>query len=144
MSEEKKKYTAIEVAVAILDRAKELTQEVLEKIEGSKSKHDRCVEHVEESNPNIRNPHAVCVAAGVKPSEWNKAESSVREAVKDIKGPAKINEILPQVAQDKRAEVLKELRSMKKAEKKLSKKALRLKKFIDRVSEKRSAKKESR
>lgn len=38
------------------------------------TKHDRCVEGVKESSPHIKNPHAVCVAAGVKPSSWKKSE----------------------------------------------------------------------
>jgi len=33
----------------------------------AESKHDRCVEHVKEQSPSVKNPHAVCVAAGVKP-----------------------------------------------------------------------------
>lgn len=39
-----------------------------------------------------------------------KAES-VKQAVKDIKGPAKLNEVLPKVPADKRDDVLRELRS---------------------------------
>lgn len=52
----------------------------LEKIEemqkAEKSKHDRCVEHVKENSPEVKNPHAVCVAEGVKPAKWGKAEGT--------------------------------------------------------------------
>ena len=37
------------------------------------TKHDRCVEEVSQ-DPSIKNPHAVCVAAGVKPEKWKKSE----------------------------------------------------------------------
>jgi len=40
----------------------------------SESKHDRCVEHVKENSPEVKNPHAVCVAEGVKPAKWGKGE----------------------------------------------------------------------
>lgn len=35
-----------------------------------KSKHDRCVEQVKEKSPDVDSPHAVCVAAGVRPEKW--------------------------------------------------------------------------
>lgn len=38
----------------------------------SESKHDRCAKEVKEKNPEVENPHAVCVAAGVKPAKWSK------------------------------------------------------------------------
>jgi hypothetical protein len=38
------------------------------------SKHDRCVEHVKENSPEVKNPHAVCVAEGVRPAKWSKSE----------------------------------------------------------------------
>lgn len=37
-----------------------------------KSKHDKCVDEVKEQSPKVDNPHAVCVAAGVKPEKWGK------------------------------------------------------------------------
>lgn len=42
---------------------------------GGKTKHDRCVEGVREGG-TAANPHAVCVAAGVRPAKWNKANKS--------------------------------------------------------------------
>ncbi|CAK0741424.1 hypothetical protein CCP1ISM_130005 [Azospirillaceae bacterium] len=44
------------------------------KLGKSETKHDRCVEHVKENSPGVENPHAVCVAQGVKPSAWKKSE----------------------------------------------------------------------
>jgi len=38
----------------------------------AESKHDRCVESVEQSSPEVKNPHAVCVARGVTPRKWKK------------------------------------------------------------------------
>lgn len=44
-----------------------------EKMEkAAKSKHDRCVEQVEEKSPDVKNPHAVCISAGVMPEKWGK------------------------------------------------------------------------
>lgn len=40
----------------------------------AETKHDRCVEHVKENSPGVSDPHAVCVAEGVKPSKWKKSE----------------------------------------------------------------------
>lgn len=40
---------------------------------GKKTKHDRCVEGVKENSPNVTNPHAVCVEAGVEPESWKKS-----------------------------------------------------------------------
>lgn len=37
----------------------------------AESKHDRCAEEVSK-NPKIKDPHAVCVSAGVKPTKWKK------------------------------------------------------------------------
>lgn len=68
-----KLFTARQAAEAVLKK----THEVLAKTElmkAEKSKHDRCVEHVEANSPGVRNAHAVCVAEGVKPSNWGKAE----------------------------------------------------------------------
>ena len=48
---------------------------------GGKSKHDRCVEGVLESNPDVGNPHAVCVAAGIEPEKWKKSEDDCFESV---------------------------------------------------------------
>jgi len=36
------------------------------------SKHDRCTRKVKEKSPDVKDPHAVCVAAGVKPEKWKK------------------------------------------------------------------------
>jgi len=126
VSEEKKEYTAQEVAVAILDKAKELTKEALEK------------------------------------------SMSVEQVVTKIKGPAKLNEVLPNVPSEKRGEVLKELRSMDKASpenqtsaqmaevkipqpkppeaqaKVIAKQPLQLKKFMDKCMAKKMAKKEGK
>lgn len=43
----------------------------LEKAEGE-SKHDRCARKVKEKSPDVKDPHAVCVAAGVRPEKWKK------------------------------------------------------------------------
>lgn len=43
-----------------------------EKVKKAQSMHDRCVEHVKENSPEVKNPHAVCVAEGVKPKKWKK------------------------------------------------------------------------
>lgn len=48
----------------------------------AKSKHDRCAEKVKAKNPNIDNPHAVCVAAGVRPASWKKSDKEPRELIK--------------------------------------------------------------
>lgn len=50
-------------------RGKKLPEHVKK---ANESKHDRCVEHVKENSPEVKNPHAVCVAEGVKPSKWKK------------------------------------------------------------------------
>ncbi len=124
--EEKKEYTAKEVAEGILARAKELAKNHLEK-----------------------------------------AEASVKEAAKEIKGEKKVNEVLPKVAPDKRDDVLKELR-MEKADprnqtsaqmaevkvpqpkapegqsKAIAKQPLQLKKFMEKYESKKMAKAEGR
>lgn len=76
---ENKKYSAKEAATAVLKKAEELLKkaEVLKKVAGKESKHDRCVEHVKENSPEVKNPHAVCVAQGVKPASWSKSEQDV-------------------------------------------------------------------
>jgi hypothetical protein len=43
-----------------------------EMYKATESKHDRCVESVEQSSPEVKNPHAVCVARGVTPRKWKK------------------------------------------------------------------------
>lgn len=43
----------------------------LEKAEGE-TKHDRCARKVKEKSPDVKDPHAVCVAAGVRPEKWKK------------------------------------------------------------------------
>ena len=68
-----KRYTAKQVAEAVLKTAHELLAKT-ELLKAEKSKHDRCVEHVKENSPEVSNPHAVCVAEGVKPASWNKSE----------------------------------------------------------------------
>lgn len=53
------------------------------------TKHDRCARKVKESNPNIDNPHAVCIAAGVEPEKWKKSidsHSDMNKATKDMAG----------------------------------------------------------
>ena len=45
------------------------------RLKKAESKHDRCAEHVKENSPEVKNPHAVCVAEGVKPAAWKKSES---------------------------------------------------------------------
>ena len=120
--EQKKEYTAKEVAEGILARAKELAKNQLQK-----------------------------------------AEMSAKEAAKEIKGDKKVNEVLPQVAPDKRDDVLKELR-MDKADprnqssaqmaeikvpqpkategqpKAIAKQPLQLKKFMEKCQAKKMAK----
>lgn len=51
------------------------------------SKHDRCVEHVKENSPEVKNPHAVCVAEGVKPEAWKKSEgvANLAKFMEDVK-----------------------------------------------------------
>lgn len=87
MSNEKK-YSPREAALAVLGK----TQEILKKAElekAEKTKHDRCVEHVMENSPEVKNPHAVCVAQGVKPASWGKSE--------DITPPDEIqNQVAPE------------------------------------------------
>lgn len=46
----------------------------LEELLKGETKHDRCVEHVKENSPEVKNAHAVCVAEGVKPEKWKKSE----------------------------------------------------------------------
>lgn len=48
----------------------------------AKSKHDRCVEKVKQQNPSVENPHAVCVAAGVRPASWKKSHDECDEVMK--------------------------------------------------------------
>lgn len=48
------------------------------KAEGE-SKHDRCVRHVKENSPGVDNPHAVCVAEGVRPAAWGKSEELAQD-----------------------------------------------------------------
>ena len=43
-----------------------------EEMSKEESKHDRCVKEVEESSPEVRNPHAVCISRGVTPRKWKK------------------------------------------------------------------------
>jgi hypothetical protein len=62
-----KKYSPQEAAVAVLKKVEEM-------LKSEKSKHDRCVEHVEANSPEVKNAHAVCVAEGVKPAKWEKSE----------------------------------------------------------------------
>lgn len=52
----------------------EKSEKASEKIEKEESKHDRCARKVKEKNPDVDNPHAVCVAAGVEPEKWKKSE----------------------------------------------------------------------
>jgi hypothetical protein len=40
----------------------------------AQTKHSRCVEDVKRNSPDVKNPHAVCVAEGVKPGNWGKSE----------------------------------------------------------------------
>lgn len=49
---------------------------IMKKSDG-KSKHDRCVEDVKRNSPDVKNPHAVCVAEGVKPEKWSKSDGKV-------------------------------------------------------------------
>lgn len=67
-----KRYTAKQVAEAVL----KATHELLAKSELAKAetKHARCVEHVKQNSPGVSNPHAVCVAEGVRPGNWKKSE----------------------------------------------------------------------
>ena len=51
---------------------------------GGKSKHDRCVEHVKENSPGVTNPHAVCVAEGVRPAKWKKSKEEKDNLVKAL------------------------------------------------------------
>ena len=71
-----KHYTARQAAEAVLKKAQELLSKS-EFAKAEKSKHDRCVEHVKENSPGVNNPHAVCVAEGVKPASWNKSEEKL-------------------------------------------------------------------
>lgn len=129
MSEEKKEYTAKEVAEAILKKAQELTKEALEALEkADKSKHDRCVEQVEEQNPDVKNPHAVCVAAGVEPEKWNK---SMEKASPENQTSAQMAEVkIPQP------------QAPKAQPKAIAKQPLQLKKFMEKCWAKKMNKKE--
>ena len=51
---------------------------------GGKTKHDRCVEGVKENSPEVTNPHAVCVAAGVRPAKWKKSLKEKQELIKSL------------------------------------------------------------
>ena len=74
-----KRYTAKQTAEAVLKKAYEvLAKTELNKAE--KSKHDRCVEHVKENSPGVSNPHAVCVAEGVRPASWSKCEHGMEKS----------------------------------------------------------------
>ena len=53
-------------------KLKKFMDRKMEKRAGQESKHDRCAEEVEAKNPDVQNPHAVCVAAGVRPAKWSK------------------------------------------------------------------------
>lgn len=37
------------------------------------TKHDRCAREVAAKNPDVKNPHAVCVAEGIRPEKWGKS-----------------------------------------------------------------------
>lgn len=50
---------------------------------GGETKHDRCVEHIKAKSPNIENPHAACVAVGVRPAKWGKSVEKMDEREKD-------------------------------------------------------------
>lgn len=68
----------LELAKAEPQKFEELTKTYaggLALSEGGKSKHDRCVEDVKANSPGVKNPHAVCVAEGVKPAAWKKSEA---------------------------------------------------------------------
>lgn len=54
-------------------------------LEKEETKHDRCARKVKEANPEIKNPHAVCVSVGVKPSKWKKSEMIKNELKKEWK-----------------------------------------------------------
>jgi hypothetical protein len=56
-------------------------QKLEKKGKSGQTKHDRCVQHVKENSPHIKNPHAVCVSRGVYPEKWSKAE--IKEALKE-------------------------------------------------------------
>lgn len=51
---------------------------------GGKTKHDRCVEHVQANSPDVSNPHAVCVASGVKPDKWKKGRDMKDDLIKAL------------------------------------------------------------
>lgn len=64
--------------------------------EGGESKHDRCIEHVK---GKVNNPHAVCVAAGVRPAKWK--HISKEEALKiDHNGQWSMNKANPDKEED--------------------------------------------
>src|SRR5581483_6920372 len=89
-----KQYTPKQVTIAILGKVEELLKksELTKAKDDAKmvqcnkcgdmykaeSKHDRCVEHVKQVSPGVNNPHAVCVAEGVKPESWNKSEGEYK------------------------------------------------------------------
>jgi hypothetical protein len=56
------------------DQTKQMTKDEYLGKPGAESKHDRCVEHVKENSPGVKNPHAACVAVGVRPAAWKKGE----------------------------------------------------------------------
>jgi len=58
--------------------------EKLEELFKAETKHDRCVEHVKENSPEVKNPHAVCVAEGVRPSKWGKSEDRDKKGGVDV------------------------------------------------------------
>lgn len=66
--------------------------ENLEVLLKGETKHDRCVEHVKENSPEVKNPHAVCVAEGVKPEKWKKNELTKYETSNSKKLGYKLSE----------------------------------------------------
>jgi hypothetical protein len=59
-----------------------------EKTKKEETKHDRCVEEVSK-DPKIKNPHAVCVAAGVEPEKWKKGDKDMNKTEKSALDMAK-------------------------------------------------------
>lgn len=56
-------------------------KKIEEVIKKAKTKHDRCVEGVEEQSPEVENPHAVCVSQGILPEEPGKKEKDIKKSI---------------------------------------------------------------
>lgn len=69
----------------------------LERAEGE-TKHDRCAREVKEKSPDVRNPHAVCVSAGVEPDAWKKSHDEYLTLFKNGQWELKKDSVNPKLA----------------------------------------------